>query len=115
MLDKAFKGLLKARVIIKLIKCSFFKEQILYLCHLVSGMSILPLANKTEALMKIKSPANIKEVIHFLSLTSYYNKFIYNYMDIPHLLNCLTHNAQPLFRPQSFNVKGLMINVPLVQ
>ena len=36
MLDKAFKCLLKAGLKMKLSKCSFFKEQIHYLGHLVS-------------------------------------------------------------------------------
>ena len=45
-----------------------FKEQIHDLGHLVSGMSILLLINKIEALMKLKLPTNIKEVKHFLRL-----------------------------------------------
>ena len=43
MLDNALKCLLKAKLKIKLSKCSFFKEQIHYLGHLVTGTSILPL------------------------------------------------------------------------
>ena len=66
MFDKAFKCLLKARLKIMLSKCSFFKEQIHYLGHLVSETSILPLADKVEVLMKLKPPTNIKEVRHFL-------------------------------------------------
>ena len=50
MLDNAFKHLCKARLKIKLSKCSFFKEQIHYLGHLVSGMSIFPLTNMIEAI-----------------------------------------------------------------
>ena len=45
--DKAFRCLLKAGPEIKLSKCSFLKEKVLYLGHLVSGTSILPLANKS--------------------------------------------------------------------
>ena len=93
MLDKAFKCLLKAGLKIKLSKCSFFKEQIHYLGHLVSGKSILPFANKTEALMKLKLPTNIEEVRHFLRLTGYYQKFICNYVDIVYPLNCLTQST----------------------
>ena len=48
MLDKAFKCFLKDRFKIKLSKCSLFKEQIHYFGHLVSGMSILPLADKMD-------------------------------------------------------------------
>ena len=62
MLDKSFTCLLKSRIKIKLSKCSFFKEQIHHLGHLVCGTSILPLADKIEALMKLKPPKNIKEV-----------------------------------------------------
>ena len=95
MLDNAFKHLLKAGLKIKLSKCSFFQEQMHYLGHLFSGMSILPLANKIEALRKLKPPTNIKEVRHFLGLTGYYFKFICNYANIAYPLNCLTHKAQP--------------------
>ena len=62
MLDKAFKGLLKAELKIKLSKHSFFKEQIHYLGQLVSGTSSIPFANKIEALLKLKPPTNIKKV-----------------------------------------------------
>ena len=69
MLDKAFKCLLKTRLKIKLRKCSFLKEQIHDLGNLVSGISFLSLANKIEALMKLKHHTNIKEVRYFLGLT----------------------------------------------
>ena len=95
MISNAFKCLQKAGLKVKLSKCSFFKEQIHYLGHLVSGNSILLLMNKIEAVVKLKAPTNIKEVRHFLGLTSYYRKFICNYSDIVHPLNCLTRKSQP--------------------
>ena len=108
MTSKAFDCLQKANLKIKLRKCLFFKEQIHYLGHLVSGNSILPLADKIEALMKLKPPTNIKEVRHFLGLTGYYRKHICNYTDIEHPLNCLTGKSQPfIWTPDcqsSFNV-----------
>ena len=61
-----------------------FKEQIHYLGHLVSGMSILPLSDEIEAFIKLKPPTNIQTVRYFLSLTGYYRKFICNYADIAH-------------------------------
>ena len=96
MIKNAFGCLWKASLKIKLSKCSFFKKQIQYLSHLVSGTSILPLADKIEALMNLKPPTNIKEVRNFLSLTGYYRKFICNYTDIAHPQNCLTQISQPL-------------------
>ena len=101
MVDIVFKCFLKARLKIKLNKCSFFKEEIHFLGHLVSGTSILPLADKIEALMKLKRPTNVKEVRHFLGLTGYYHKFICYYADIVYPLNCLPCKAQPfLWTPE---------------
>ena len=120
MLDSAFKCLLKARCKIRLSKCSFFKEQIHYLDHLVSGTSILPLAVKIVVLMKCKPPSNVKEVRHSLGLTGYYCKFICNYIDIAYPLNCLIHKAQPfMWIPEcqaSFDMPQLRLtNTPIVQ
>ena len=94
MLNNSFEYLTKAGLKIKLSKCSFCEEQIHYLGHLVSGTSIVPLTDKIEALMKLKPLPNIKEVRHFLGLTGYYRKFICNYSDIAHPLNCLTCKSQ---------------------
>ena len=120
MLDKSFKCLFRAGLKIKLSNCSFFKEQIHYLGHLVSGTSFLPLANKIEALVKLKLPINIKEFRHFLGLTGYYWKFICNYTDIAYPLNSLTNNAQPfIWTPgcqASFHVLCLRLaNTPIGQ
>ena len=79
MINNVFESLHKAGLKIKLSKCSFLKEQIHYLGHLVIGNSILLLMDKTEALMKLSPPTNINKVRHFLSLISYYRKFICNY------------------------------------
>ena len=120
MLNNAFEYLSKARPKIKLSKCSFFKEQMHYLCHVVSGTSILPLIDKIEALMKLKPPTNIKEVRHFLSLTGYYRKFICNYLDMAYPLNCLTCKSQHfIWTPDcqsSFNMLcSRLANTPIVQ
>ena len=113
MLDKAFKCLIKARLKIKLSKCSFFMEQIHYLGHLSSGTSILPLGNKIEALMKLKQLTNIKEVRHFLTHTGYYQKFICNYVGIMHPLNCLTHKSQPFaWMPECQSSFDMLCSLP---
>ena len=67
MLGKAFKCLLKMRIKFKLCICSFLRNRFI-IGHLVSGTSPFPLANKIEALMKLKLPTNIKEVDIFSDL-----------------------------------------------
>ena len=120
MLNNAFECICKAGLKIKLSKCSFFKEQIHYLGDLLSGTSILPLTDKIEALMKLKPPTNSKEVRHFLGLTGYYRKFICNYSDIAHPLNCLICKSQPfIWTPDcqsSFDMLcSRLANTPIVQ
>ena len=97
-----------------------FEEQIHYLGHLVSGTSILPLADKIEVLMKLKPPMNIKEVRHFPGLMAYYRKFICNHADIAHSLNCLTRTSQPfiwtLEYQSSFDMLcSCLTNTPIAQ
>ena len=99
LLETAFNRLLTAGIKIKLSKCSFFKEQIHYLGHLVSGTSILPLAEKIKALMKLKPLNTVKEVGHFIGLTGCCCKFICSYTDIAHPLNCFTHKLHHSFGP----------------
>ena len=98
----------------------FSKKKIHYLGHLVSGTSILPLTDKIEALMKLKSPTNITEDRHFLGLTGYYRQLICNYSDIAHPLNCLTWKSQPfIWTPdcQSYfdMLCSRLANTPIVQ
>ena len=119
MISNAFECLQKAGLKIKLSKCSFFKEQIHYLGHLVNENCILQLIDKEEVLMKCKPPTNIKEVRHFLGLTGYYRKFICNYLDIVYPLDCLTRKSQPfIWTPHcksSFNMLCLLLgNMPIV-
>ena len=72
MISNAFECLKKASLKNKLSKCSFFKEQIHYLGHLVIGTSILPLANKIEALMELKPPTtNTSSVLQDIIENSY--------------------------------------------
>ena len=114
MLDKALKHLLKAGLKVKLGKCSFFKEQIHYLGHLVSRMSNLPLADKiTYTLTKHKPPTNIKEVRDLLGLTGYYHKCICNYADIANPLNCWTCKAQLFI--WTLECPSRLANTPIVQ
>ena len=70
MLNNVFECLCKAGLKIKPSKCSFFKEQIHYLGHLVSGASILPLTDKIEAPMKLK-PQPILKKLDIFGLTGY--------------------------------------------
>ena len=64
----------------------------------MSCTSILLLTDRIEDLMKLQPPTNFKEDRHFLSLTGYYRKSVYNYLDTAHPLNCLTCKSQPFIQ-----------------
>ena len=120
MLNRAFECLSKAGLKIKLSKCPFFREQIHYLGHLVSGTSILPCTDKIETLMKLKAPTSTGEVGHLLVLTDYYRKFIYNYSDIACPLGCLACRSQPFIctlgcQSGFYMLHSRLANTPIVQ
>ena len=101
MIRDAFEPLQKAGLKIKLSKCSFCKEQIHYLGYLVSGNSILPLADKIEALIKLQPQLTSKKLGTTLALQVNYRKVICNYSDIAHPFNFLTKSLNLLFGLQS--------------
>ena len=70
-------------------KCSFFKQHIQYLGHLISNEGIQPLPEKLESIAKMPVPQNAKQVKQFLGLVGYYRNFVPCFSDIT--------------RPQGFN------------
>ena len=86
-LRKVFLRPRKAKLKLKASKCSFFKKNIQYLGHLVSGNGIEPLPEKLEAVENMPPP---KEVRQFLGLIGYYRKFVPKFADIARPLTNLT-------------------------
>lgn len=57
-------------------KCEISKQSLLYLGHVISDGCILPSKEKVRAILEAPKPTNITELRSFLSLVSYYGKFI---------------------------------------
>ena len=57
-------------------KCSFLKQHIQYLGHLISGKGIEPVPEKLQSLKDMMPPKTQKEVRRFLGFVGYYRKFI---------------------------------------
>ena len=74
-LEEIFERLRKARLKVKLQKCSFFKKHIQYLGHLISDKGIQPLPEKLESIAKIPEPQNAKQVKQFLGLVGTENLY----------------------------------------
>ena len=68
-----------ARLKLKPAKCYFFKKEVCYLGHILSGEGIRPNPENIEKIQNWKQPSNVKEVQSFLGLANYYRRFIHNY------------------------------------
>ena len=64
---------------IKLSKCSFAKQHLKYLGHIISGKGVAADPSKILAVQNWPVPTNTKDVRKILGLTGYYRKFIKNY------------------------------------
>ena len=67
-----FQRLREADLKLNMGKCSFFKTQIQYLGHLISGDGVEPLPEKLESIKKMPPPTMPKEIKQFLGLVGYY-------------------------------------------
>ena len=88
-LDNLFRSLQQAKLQVKLSKCKFGRHKVIFLGHVVLNQGVLPNPTKTEAIVKMKPPVDIKGLQRFLGMTSYYWRFIQNYAMIAELLNQL--------------------------
>jgi len=115
-----FDTLQEAGLKLNLKKCSFFKETVSYLGHIISKDGILPDPQKQEAINKYPVPTNADQIRSFLGLANYYRKFVDNFAEKAHPLTELTKknvkfewNAE---HERSFNVlKKLLTNSPILR
>jgi hypothetical protein len=57
-------------------KCTFAKQQLDHLGHVIGANGVATHSSKIEALMAWPRPTNLKQLRGFLGLTGYYRKFI---------------------------------------
>ena len=81
-LEAVFQKLIAAGLKLKPSKCHFFKEEIEYLGHVVSGKGISTNPKKVEAVAKWPTPRTVYDVRSFLGFVGYYRKFIKNFSKI---------------------------------
>ncbi len=67
---------------LKLNKCEFAKNEIDYVGHRIGKGLVKPLEAKVKSLINFPRPTNKKQVLSFLGLAGYYQKFIAHYSDI---------------------------------
>ena len=71
-------------------KFEFYKNEIEYLGHLVSGQGISPMKQKIKAIADLAPTTNITKVQHIIGLIGYYRKLFPIFSDTIRPLNELT-------------------------
>lgn len=61
---------------VKLTKCSFAKQQLTYLGHIVSVQGVATNPSKIKTVKEWPQPQNVKDLRSFLGMVGYYRKFV---------------------------------------
>ena len=81
-LEAVFQKLSAAGLKLKPSKCFFFREEIEYLGHVVSGKGISTNPKEVEAVTKLPTPETVYDVRSFLGFVGYYRRFIKDFSKI---------------------------------
>ena len=94
-LEEVFRRLGDAYVKLNPKKCSFFKQRVEYLGHVVTPEGISPNPDKVRVVQEFPTPTNLKELRSFLGLANYYRRFVRGFSNIANPLNALTKKNVP--------------------
>jgi len=89
-LREVLETLRKHKLKMKFSKCNFWKEEVKFLGHIVSGKGLSVDPSKIEAIQNWQTPRNATEVRSFLGLVGYYRKFIRDFAKVVVPLTRLT-------------------------
>ena len=92
-LGSVFSRIRDAGLKIKPEQCSFLKEKVKYLSHIVSKEGIAADPEKTATVKTWPTPTSTKEVQQFLGLANYYRRFIKDFAQIAKPLHKLTERT----------------------
>jgi hypothetical protein len=85
-LERVLRKLAEANLTIEPKKCQFLKHEVRILGHIAGNGEIKMNSEKIKAVMEYPKPTTARKIKQFLSLTSYYRKFIEGYSKIAFIL-----------------------------
>ena len=88
-LDLVFSRLAKAGLKVKLEKCNFLQDKVIYLGHQIDSNGLRTVKSKVDAVQNFPTPDSTDKLRSFLGLTGYYRQFIRGYADIASPLHSL--------------------------
>ena len=78
-LSLVLSQLRKYTLYVKMEKCEFAQQEIMFLGHLVSKNQVRMDSKKVQAIVDWQAPRHVKDLRSFLGLANYYRKFIAGY------------------------------------
>ena len=93
-LAEVFDQFRDANIKLKPFKCSFGKDQVSYLGHIISKDGIQPDPGKIELVKNFPVSKTVRQVRSFLGLANCYRRFVQDFVKIASPLHDLTKNAQ---------------------
>lgn len=118
-LEQVFEALREAQFYAKKSKCEFYKTEIEFLGHVVSGEGIKPNPDKIEAVENWPEPQSKTDVMSFLGLAGYYRRFVKNFSAIAAPLTDVTGKGPFVWSEKcrkSFNeLKAAMVSPPVLK
>ena len=95
-LNLVFSRLKSAGLKVKLEKCQFLQDKVLYLEHQIDRHGIRTEQSKMDAVRNFLQPTSVEKVRSFLGLTGYYRQFVKWYADIAQPLTSLLKKDKTL-------------------
>ena len=93
-LREVLDRLRKAKLKLSPKKCHLLKSTVTYLGHVINNGEIRPDPEKTKLIDTYPVPQNIKDVRSFVSLASYYRKFVRNFAQVAKPLTCMLEKGK---------------------
>lgn len=89
-LQEVFDRLRAAGLKLKRSKCSFFREELTYLGHVVTPNGVKPCKDKVAVIENLSPPKNAREVRSLIGMVSYYRRYVPKFSEIARPLTALT-------------------------
>ena len=118
-LEEVFRRLRDANVKLNPKKCSFVKQKVEYLGHVVTPDGVTPNPEKVRVVLDFPVPKNLKELRAFMRLANYYRRFVKGFAHIANPLNALTKKGVKFEWTQSCadafdKLKRALISAPIL-
>ena len=78
-LEAVFQALQKHKLYVKLSKCSFAKQELSYLGHVISSSGVSTDPKKVQIIADWPTPQSVKDLRSFLGMAGYYRKYVKNF------------------------------------